>query len=178
MRRLHKMVQREISVGYLHSTERAYVWNDSVLLLAYVGRNKQRYERALRDADNLKRKIDAVGQSYAIAVKGMAFPPAAENEVPQDSKFVYIESSSYAMANCFVIEEHFKKKKKRGQFSWYIDDRIVKEVSAPSSASPREEIRLFPKRKGLVHCYDGYLWDSDSATVRAECTELAGRDSR
>ena len=60
---------------------RAYTWNDSVLLLAYVNNHHQHWhECALRDFSRLKGRIDEVAESYGVVVKGRAFPLAARSK--------------------------------------------------------------------------------------------------
>ena len=55
MRQLHKIVAVEMNLGLQHHAH-AYVWNDSVLLLAYLdGSNLP--EIILREVDELKRKL-------------------------------------------------------------------------------------------------------------------------
>jgi len=41
-----------------------------VLLLSYVDESNSSYEGAMRDADRLKRRVDMIQSSFAIAVKG------------------------------------------------------------------------------------------------------------
>ena len=153
MRSFHKLVRREMAVNPAF-LEHAYVWNDSVLLLAYVDDRPQTYESALHAADDLKRKVDVTARSYAIAVKGRAFPSSAAPDAP---RVTVISASSWAMANCFEIEAEAKSKRLRND--WYIDVRIARKVRA-SKASHWFCVPLWPHRKcRRVYVHDGYLWN-------------------
>jgi hypothetical protein len=72
MQAFHQLVRREMSAG-LNSLHHAYVWNDSVLLLAYADNQPIAYAKVMRAADELKRRVDGISPCYAIAVKGRAF---------------------------------------------------------------------------------------------------------
>jgi hypothetical protein len=153
MRSFHGLVRREMA-GDLAALDHAYVWNDSVVLLAYVDGRPKAYERAIHAADDLKRKIDVTAPSYAIAVKGRAFP---SNAAPNDPRVTVISASSYAMANCFEIEAKAKSETLRN--AWYIDVRIAREVRA--TKSPRWlSVPLLPRgNRRRVYVHDGYLWN-------------------
>src|SRR5580700_6379769 len=73
MLKFHNIVIKERDS--LNITAHAYVWNDSVLLLSYVNEDDSSFESAMKDADKLKRRVDVIVRSYAIAVKGQTFPP-------------------------------------------------------------------------------------------------------
>lgn len=153
MRSLHKLIRREMTGG-LHGLDHAYVWNDSVLLLAYVDDRAEVYERAIYAADTLKRKIDAIAPSYAIAVKGKAFP---FNAGIDGARVTVIRASSYAMANCFEIEAEEAKSKKL-HCAWYVDVRIARKL--PRTRGPEWiAVRLLPDGKSRrVYLHAGYLW--------------------
>jgi hypothetical protein len=58
----------------------------------------------MRDAERLKRQIDKLAPSYAIAIKGKAFPPVLDGEnAPAAPNVTLIAASSWAMAN-FIVE--------------------------------------------------------------------------
>jgi len=153
MRSFHRLVRREMASDRLGALAHAYVWNDSVLLLAYVDGRPDAYEKAIRDADTLKRQIDAMAPSYAVAVKGRAFPSAADST---GARITVIEASSYAMANCFEIEATAKCKKLRK--AWYIDTRIASKVAA-ARAQEWFNVSLLPSgRCRRVYIHDGPLW--------------------
>jgi hypothetical protein len=171
MRQLHTLVAQEM--GFLQSVAHAYVWNDSVLLLSYVNETDASFESAIRDAEQLKRQIDALGASYAIAVKGRAFPPEpAENSPVQTSRTTVIEASSWAMANCFEIEKALGWKWRK---PWYIDIRVVRKIQT-SQTFRAEKVKLFPSRQARQVCvFDDYLW---GAPTTHKGNSTAGRGAR
>lgn len=158
MRDLHQVVaQAMVNTSRFLSVHRAYAWNDSVLLLAYVDRGEWQYEPALRDAAELKPEIDAVGgryrvgKSYAVAVKGQVFPAPEKVEESSDGRFVFIEASGYAMANSLILAECFKE----NPLSWYIDQRISNAVRELGRPIYKKKIRLLPKRQErTIYAYD------------------------
>jgi hypothetical protein len=160
----HETVRREMAQG-LKAIHHAYVWNDSMILLAYVDGRPDTDKKVLRAANNLKRIVDISTPSYAIAVKGQAFPSQVDSH---DSRVTVIKASSWAMANCFQIEAAAKKIKRRPD--WYIDSRIAKNVGA--AKSPRWlSVDLLPKGKSRrVYLHSGYLWN-DADVDLAEVTE-------
>lgn len=172
MRSFHKLVRREMA-GDLGALDHAYVWNDSVLLLAYVDGRREAYEKAIHAADNLKRKVDVTAPSYAIAVKGRAFP---SNAGPDGTRVTVIKASSYAMANCFKIEAEAKRK--RLHKAWYIDVRIARKVRA-AKAPEWIAVRLLPLgKRRRVYVHGGYLWGgsnlSMNPTAVPRCSASAG----
>lgn len=151
MRKLHRTLLDQVQTD-TYSFDHAYAYNDAVLLLAYVNRKGESYQTAMRDADNLKREIDGVSHSYAIAVKGRAFP-SVSNRV-MSHRVTVIEASSWAMANCFEIEKKLGKLKK----SWYVDERIARKIHT-DEASQEHQVAMYPTgRARNVHVYEGYLW--------------------
>lgn len=160
MRELHVLVDNALAPGLLPSLTHAYTWNDSVLLLAHPD-GAQAETACLRDADRLKRNIDAwmrqwsTTRSYAIAVKGQAFPESSSRL--SSSRVTVLRTSSYAMGNCFEIEKEAKKRKLRK--SWYLDGRLAKHV--PKSRShPVLSVTLFRrKRPSSVYLFERGLWD-------------------
>ena len=114
-------------------------------------------ERVMRDADRLNRKVDKLTNSYAIAVKGQTFPPVPGNgeEVAPIPGLTFITASSWAMKNCFQIEEHLGPKYKK---PWYVDHRIKSRIQT-SQTFQHEKVALYPsKRARRVYVFDGYLW--------------------
>ena len=176
MQCLYDLIKREMAGNGFDTVEKAYVWNDSVLLMASLDANESKYERILHDADKLKRKIDSIDKSFAVAVKGQPFPVPANEGATQNSRFVFIKASSYAFANCFEIPKHFKRY--RRVRDWYVDGRIVKHIATPPSHIDTAMVRLLPNQeKRRVYAYDGYLWDQDSASIRAQCKAAAEGNS-
>jgi hypothetical protein len=152
MRSFHRLVRRKMASG-LDALDHAYVWNDSVLLLAHVDDRPESYERAIHAADDLKREVDRTASSYAIAVKGRVFPSNAGFD---GARVTVIKASSYAMANCFEIEAEAKRRRLRK--AWYIDVRIarkVREARAPKWIA----VPLLPGgKRRRVYVHGGYLW--------------------
>lgn len=139
MLKLHSLTQTAMNSG-MHMHAHAYCWNDSVLLLAFWNGAYEAGRTILSEASELKRRIDEqVGKSYAISVKGRAFPqqttsspeePYRTNDQP---RCIILKASSYAFANCHLIEAEAKKKRFRA--SWYIDSRLKEAVDAPLNKS-------------------------------------------
>ena len=154
MRRLQALVQQEAPA--LRSVAHAYAWNDSVLLLSYVTKHNKSFEAAVRDAERLKRKVDAIRKSYAVAVKGRTFPVAhAAGGVSAASCVTLIEASSWAMAN--ALEIPVKVGSVRGQ--WYLDARIAKRIRTTQPCETTHVLLLPSKKRRAIHVYKGYLWD-------------------
>jgi hypothetical protein len=158
MRRFHQVVCQEMRGG-LTSLDHAYVWNDAVLLLAYL--DEHVLQGSLHDAALLKRKIDGVKRSYAIAVMGQAFPSDSPctsikrgNNGDHDARVIVMKASSYAMSNCFEIEAEVKARKLHK--AWYVDERIIKKLGIPAEESIT--IKLLPEGIGRnIHMYPGDL---------------------
>ena len=147
MRKFHKLV-----VGALRERnhiEDAYVWNDSVLLLAYVTGGPEEYESLFQELDVLKQQIGALTKCYGIAVKGQAFP---RDNPHLPSHVTIIRASSYAMANCFAIEQAARAKRRRGD--WYIDARIIRHLRLLAPEQDTFTVTMLPSgrsRRVYVH---------------------------
>ena len=153
MRSFHQLVRNEIDHG-CRPVDQAYVWNDSVILLAYLDQQKSTCEKAMRAIDALKRKVDLLAPSYAIAVQGQTFPSDSNLG---SKRVTTIKASSYAMANCFRIEAKAKKKKIRDKF-WYVDIRIAKKVPT-ARANEWITVHMLPGGKArTVYIHPSYLW--------------------
>lgn len=151
MRKLHSTILGQVQTDR-YSFAHAYAYNDAVLLLSYVNR-KAEYQTAMRDADNLKKEVDKVRNSYAIAVKGRAFPPLSNRVLSH--RVTVIEASSWAMANCFEIEKQLGKLKQ----SWYVDERIATKIQTDKT-SLEYEVAMYPTSLARrIHVYAGYLWN-------------------
>src|ERR1700694_1174488 len=98
MQSMHTEVVVAMNGGLpLHA--QAYVWNDSVLLLAFLD-ELHRPEPILREVDGLKRKLEYLGMSYAISIQGQVFPDLALSTPPsRPARTTVIRASSFAMAN-------------------------------------------------------------------------------
>ncbi len=161
MRTMHGLVVNEMRTA-LPTHDRAYIWNDSVLLLAFLDHTSATPERVLREVDGLKRKIDTMVKpyglpnSYAVAVKGQVFPSMGlEQQIDDGKRAVIIEASSYALANCFLIQEDLGKLKAQ----WYVDSRLARRIRADSTPSKVKPAALLPGNEVReVHVYSNYLW--------------------
>jgi hypothetical protein len=154
MRELHRLVTQELGGGALGSVAHAYVWNDSVLALSYVDQTIQSYETALRDVRRLKGRIDQLRPSYAIAVKGQPFPPA--DDLPAHLRVTVLAASSWAMANCFLIEDKLRKYRA----TWYVDAWIADKLSGTLPAFRKGTVAMLPKkRRRSIHLYKRDLWN-------------------
>lgn len=150
MREFHKVVLDTMESDLL-SLNHAYVWNDAVLLVANVD---HQFLNAMRAADALKRRIDATARCYAIAVKGRTFPTSTEGP---STRVTILRTSSYAMANCFRVEEVAKLKNLRKD--WYVDARIAKRVAQAKSTS-WITVRMLPGGgRRRIYTHQGYLWN-------------------
>jgi hypothetical protein len=154
MRRFHHLVNEGMFT--LLSIDHAYVWNDSALLLSYVDGQKSSFEAVIRDVDRLKRRVDKMRKSYAIAVKGQAFPTIRTcKKGARPSRVTFVKASSWAMANCFKIEEKIKKLRK----SWALDNRISEMIKTDGKPSNKIAVQLLPTKKcRTIHVFNGYLW--------------------
>jgi len=161
MRKMHKTVAEEMRCGLpLHAY--TYVWNDSVLLLAYLDKS-HRPEAILREVDGLKRTLSRLGKSYAISIKGKAFPDLGMSpQTDCGSRITLVRASSFAMANCFRVEEIIGKKLKR---PWYVDSRLAKKIHTTQSYD-KEPLDFMPGPEPRdVYVYRGYLWGRDGSDV-------------
>jgi hypothetical protein len=161
MVKFHSIVAQERS--NLKATAHVYVWNDSVLLLSYVNENNSSFEAAMKDADNLKRRVDELERSYAIAVKGQTFPQVSNAATKAKGPSVtVIRASSWAMANVFEIERVLAKKFKK---PWYVDSWIAKRIHT-SEKCLKEPMPMLPKKQERsVYLFDGYLYTKGSKSV-------------
>ena len=68
---------------------------------------------------------------------------------------MFIEASSYAMANCLEIPDCFTK---GNRHSWYIDSRIKDAVPQLREPVHQQSVKLLPKREErMIYAYDE-LW--------------------
>ena len=135
------------------SIHRVYCWNDSALLLAHVDDREDLIVTALKEADTLKRHVDGICKSFAVAIRGQTFPlPPGIHET---SRVTVIEASSYAMANCFLVAKQVKKLKG----SWYVDSRIAKHMNT-TRRSQAFQASLLPSGRRTIQVFDDYLWDA------------------
>jgi len=153
MLNFHKVVLDAMESNFL-PLDHAYVWNDAVLLVASVDRQLATFLNVMHAADDLKRRIDATARCYAIAVKGRTFPTFTGG---RSTRVTILRTSSYAMANCFRVEERAKSKRLRKD--WYVDARIARRVPQAKSTSWMA-VRMLPGgRRRRIYTRRGYLWN-------------------
>ncbi len=163
MRKMHSLVEGTMNHA-MSNHDHCYIWNDSVLLLSHI---ESPYRHAseteiLKEADSLKKKIDEICSCYAISVKGQIFPdepfPRAavfNGQIAEQPRVVRLKASSYAMGNCFIIEERLGGKLKK---PWYVDSRIAKKLDTKQSLT-KHSVKMLPKNKRReIYVYEGYLW--------------------
>ena len=146
---MHNRAVTKINYGLpFHS--HGYIWNDSVLLLSYMTEPNWTKKAFIAELNEFKSFLEqhCAASLYAISVKGLAFPqditaPAIFNgQVANQSRAVVLKTSSWAMANCFLIEKALK----HHRADWYIDSRITKGTDLPAPFAS-EEVELLPKNQ-------------------------------
>lgn len=168
MQRFHEVLKVESRIN-LNEYEKIYVWNDSVLLLAYTDYNYSKLENIMKEADTLKRKIDSIHNCYAISVKGMTFkePFNYQKNKNDDNKFVFLKISSFAFANCFEIEKKLSEEE-ISNYMWYLDERIAYRLSIKDHLDSLK-VKMKPEDKEReIYMYDRYLWDLPSQVKNQE----------
>ena len=172
MMQMHQQVKAQVQAGHLPSHPYAYLWNDSILLLAYLSDEEPRSaqkNRILREADNLRRKMDVdLGlKSFGISVQGMAFPDNGISaavftgkQAADQPDVVILKASSWAFANCFEIDKNLRKYRA----AWYIDSRISGMLRTDEAIDKTVSVQLLPDRnKRPVDMYKTYLWSGQHA---------------
>lgn len=157
---MHNRAVTKINHGLpLHS--HGYIWNDSVLLMSYMTEPNWSKSEFVAELDDFRSYLEQqCGASiYAISVKGMAFPqdemaPAVFNGlVANQPRAVVLKTSSWAMANCFLIEKALK----HHRADWYIDSRITKDANLPAPFAS-EKVDLLPKDQArTIHMFKGRI---------------------
>lgn len=160
MIQMHRCAVGKIIHG-LPRHSHGYVWNDSVMLLSYEAKPAQKRAKVLQELDEFKQWLQ--GQCgvpiYAIAVMGLAFPQGelasavSDGQIAHQPRAVVLKTSSWAMANCFLIEKDLGKHRA----DWYIDSRIVKDVSLAEPMGSEEILLLPSKEPRRVFMYRGGL---------------------
>jgi hypothetical protein len=159
MRRMHEAIRN--AERDLSAHAELCFWNDSVLLMGLVNKSRSSYRALMKEVLSVKGVVDNINWSYAICVKGKAFPlPPSQRRFPKrhegDLNLICLQASSLAFANCFEIDH--KAKKEKWNWEWYIDNRI-KEKIRPRDADNIEEVNLFPgSRIRKIHMYNGSFW--------------------
>lgn len=160
MRDLHQLVDNDFG-KYLPGHDHAYVWNDSVLIVAFLNKGRGEKLRLLQEVNAFKRHLDKTlaKRSFAVVVEGKTFPigqplSAQGLKGANRSKVTVLKASSWALANCFEIERELRKYKK----SWYIDIRVSKGITTLATRNDKL-VKLLPSnRERIVSMYDGDLW--------------------
>ena len=155
MQNFHLLVRKRMFDG-MPTHDKAYVWNDSALFLAFP-RSKAEYEKIMRELNAIKPKLDDICRTYAICVKGQAMPESVcqyDTGGVGEPRFVFLKASSYALANCFEIEKELKKLK----MDWYVDKRIVDKIPSFPNCKPHYVKMLPTLRKRYVHVHKGSIW--------------------
>lgn len=157
---MHNCAVTKINHGLpLHS--HGYIWNDSVLLMSYTTEPNWSKREFVAELDGFRSYLEQqCGASiYAISVKGLAFPqdimtPAVFNgQVANQPRAVVLKTSSWAMANCFLIEKALK----HHRADWYIDSRITKDANLPAPFAA-EKVDLLPKDQArTIHMFMGRI---------------------
>ena len=159
MIQMHRLAVEKINAG-LPNHSYGYVWNDSVLLLSYIDKPAAQRRTVLNELSEFKHALDTqCGKAYAISVMGLAFPhDKLGGNIATQSRAVVLRTSSWAMANCFHIEE----KLGRHRADWYIDSRITNNISLPPpfvfeklKLMPQNELRTVNMYKGYFHQLNG-----------------------
>jgi len=175
---MHSRAVTKINHGLpLHS--HGYVWNDSVLLLSYTTEPNWTKKAFIAELDDFKSFIEQQcgAAMYAISVKGLAFPnditaPAVFNDqIANQPRAVVLKTSSWAMANCFLIEKSLK----HHRADWYIDSRITKGANLPKPFAS-EEVELLPRSEARsIHMFKGRLHAGGPAVHRTLRDKAAQR---
>jgi len=157
---MHNCAVIKINDGLpLHS--HGYIWNDSVLLMSYTTEPNWSKREFVAELDDFRSYLEqkCSASIYAISVKGLAFPqdimaPAVFNgQVANQPRAVVLKTSSWAMANCFLIEKALK----HHRADWYIDSRITKDANLPAPFAS-EKVDLLPKDQArTIHMFMGRI---------------------
>lgn len=166
MLRMHQCAAQRIRTG-MPSHSQGYIWNDSVLLLSDKASTiKERLDVLLElEAFKLGLEEDCGVGLYAISVKGKTFPmvelPPAKNAKDAE-RAVILKTSSWAMANCFAIEQALRKHRA----DWYLDSRLTRGLGLPE-VFKSEPVDLLPDNEARdIHMYKGRLFNKAAAAER------------
>lgn len=164
---MHKYAVEKINNGmFLHSN--GYIWNDSVLLLSKMNEPNWTIQKFFKEVNQFKFFLEEKCncQIYVISVKGLSFPHKEDyiimNELTTTpSRAVVLRTSSWAMANCFLIEKNLKQYRA----DWYIDSRVtdidskITEKQYLQKPFKSKKIELLPKKKQrIIHMFKGNVY--------------------
>ena len=72
------------------------------------------------------------------------------NEPGANLRATVLQTSSWAMANCFIIEKVLKQERA----DWYVDTRIVRKVQGLRTEFQKKKVRMLPtNRERTVFLY-------------------------
>jgi len=162
MQNFHLFVRKNI-FDSMPTHDHAYVWNDSALFLAFP-KNDSDYEIIMRELNTLKPKLDRICTSYGICIKGQAIPDSVcryDIETKWQSRFVFLKASSYALANCFKVEEKLKEL----EMDWYIDSRIADKIPNFPDCDQHPVSMLPSGDERNVYVLKGSIWNSPNIPI-------------
>lgn len=157
---MHRFAVAKINSGLPHQSH-GYVWNDSVLLLSYHTTPARTRLAVLQELSDFKRALELQSgiRTYAMAVRGRAFPddtlasPVFQGPPAGQPRAIVLKTSSWAMANCFLIEKALK----RHRADWYIDSRITRGTGLAEPFAT-EAVSLLPKNEERnINMYKGFF---------------------
>lgn len=150
MVRMHAHAAEKINSGMgLHCN--GYIWNDSILLLSFHTKSASDRAKVLSELAEFKNALeqDCDISTYCISVQGKSFPFVGNESHSAQAKAIVIRASSWAMANCYLIESALKKHRA----SWYIDSRILNGIPHCHSVASKE-VKLLPlKRRRTIYMF-------------------------
>ena len=159
MLRMHCSAAERIRNG-MPMHKQGYIWNDSILLLSEKASTIKERLDVLFELEAFKLELEAECGAglYAISVKGKTFPPVklppAENPEDED-RAIILKTSSWAMANCFAIEQTLGKHRA----DWYLDSRLTRGLKLPPIFRS-EPIELLPDNEAReIHMFKGRLFE-------------------
>lgn len=159
MLRMHRCAAERIRNGMpLH--RQGYIWNDSVLLLSEKASTIKERLDVLFELEAFKLELEeACGVGlYTISVRGKTFPPVAlppAQRPEDDERAVILKTSSWAMANCYAIEQALRKHRA----DWYLDSRLTRGLKLPE-VFKSEAVELLPDNEAReIHMYKGRLFE-------------------
>ena len=160
MLHMHRCAAQRIRSGLpLHS--QGYIWNDSVLLLSEKASTIKERLDVLLELEGFKLGLQEECDAglYAIAVKGKTFPAVElppTRKAGEAERAIILKTSSWAMANCFAIEQALRKHRA----DWYLDSRLTRGLKLPEIFKS-EPVELLPDNEARdIHMYKGRLFAS------------------
>lgn len=142
MSKVSRFVDAYVNMELVYQ-DHGYIWNDSIMLLSYQTSPKSR-RPLLRELNTFREKLHkhVCMDLFGIVVSGMTF--SINDSLKIHPKFTILKTSSWAMANCFEIEEIMKTKRKKA--TWYIEGRLDRKGNLGDLIGS-EMIKMLPSRK-------------------------------